>query len=617
MRFSRIAGAALLFSLLLTACVPSAVKPAPAEVAAAQSAQALAQRGQLDQAAQAYLQLADAHRARADHYRLLAAQAYRQEGELARAAPLLDQISREGLSGDEPTRLDLLRAELALQQHDPRTALKLTTAPHLNVPAELQARLLELRARAMAATGDVWGAARTRVEMDSGLSGLDRSQNRGEVMALLEKLGVPALRQRAAAMHPGDRMLAWINEALVHQGVAVARPQAQLGQPVGTMTAGAGANVREGYRMPRQVALLLPAGHGYAAATASIRQGFFAAYAQAANTHAPRADVRLYDSGGDAAGAARAYQQAVADGAQLVVGPLTRDAVAGAVGQATLPVPLLTLNYPDQRGMPPANVMEFGLLPETEGAQAADHMVEQGLRSAYVIISSQDFAQRAASAFKAEMIARGGQILGMSTLSPGAFNYGAAINGLGAGSAPPGTGIFISMRPEEARLLVPQLQIARITLPIFATSYVYSGDDDAGRNRDLDGVQFCDAPWLFAGQPGLPSRNDLAGQLPSARGAAARLFAFGMDAWNLVPYLEWLRNHVGSYLPGATGQLTADQFGRIRRVLVWAKFVDGVAQPQSGSLQLDNVPSIAPPAADAPASAASAVAPMPVGSSGP
>jgi hypothetical protein len=86
-----------------------------------------------------------------------------------------------------------------------------------------------------------------------------------------------------------------------------------------------------------------------------------------------------------------------------------------------------------------------------------------------------------------------------------------------------------------------------------------------------------------------------------------------------VPYLDWLRAHVGSYLPGASGQLTADQFGRVRRVLIWAKFQDGLARPIAGNLQMDDVPASAPPAGDpvapsplensAPAGAASSAAP--------
>lgn len=595
MRMYRAAGLALLISLALSACVPQASQRSPAEIAAVQNADTLRQQGQFEQAAQAYLALAGTSPGHADSYRLNAAEAYRQEGELDQAAAALANVRRERLSGDEPVRLDLLRAEIALEHHDPHTALTLTTQPNLNVPAALQLRILELRARAMDASGDHWGSARTRVQMDDSLSGLDRTQNQRQILSLLGQLSVAELQQRAAAMTPGDRMLPWINEALSQQGITVANPQPQLNQPVGTMLPGANASVREGYRMPSQIALLLPASRELAAAAASIREGFFAAYADASRTHAPRAALRVYDSTGTADGAVKAYQQAVRDGAQLVVGPLTRTEVTAVIGQGELPVPVLALNHPDGRSVPSASLTEFGLLPETEGAQAADHLIERGLHTAYVITSSDDFAQRAADAFKAELLSRGGQVAGRASLASGSINYAATIGALHVGSDSIGASVFISMRPEQARLLLPQLRIAGITLPVFATSHVYAGSDDAGDDRDLEGVEFCDAPWLFDAQPGLPSHAGIATLLPAASGSSARLFAFGMDAWNLVPYLEWLRDHPGSYLPGATGQLTADQFGRVRRVLVWAKFTDGLARPLGGSLQFDDTPSSAPP----------------------
>ena len=621
MRLSRAAAIGLVFSLALTACVPTNVQRSPAEIAAAQSAAALAQQGQFDQAAQAYLTLATQSPGHADSYRLQAAEAWRQEGQIERAGPTLDGIKRQQLSGDEPLQFDLLRAELALSQHDAQTALQLTTQPNVTVPASMQLRLLELRARAMQASGDNWGAARTRVQMDDQLSGFDHTQNRRQILDLLGKVNIDSLKQRAAAMKPGDRMLPWVNEALSQQGVAVARPQPELQQPVGTLLPGANANVREGYKVPAQLALLLPSDGNYAAASTPIREGFFAAYLDAGRKHAPRPIVRVYDSQGTADGAVKAYQQAVSDGANLVVGPLTRGEVAAVFGQTQLPVPLLALNHPDDRQLPAGDTSEFGLLPETEGAQAADHMIESGLHHAYVLVSNDDFAQRAATAFKAELAARGGQLDGMLTLT----SFTNAVSGLNIphGSPAPApsttaptpagtdtsagndTGIFISMRPNQARMLIPQLLIANIHLPVFATSHVYAGSDDATANRDLDGVEFCDAPWLFDAQPGLPNHDDIATQLPSARGGAARLFAFGMDAWNLVPYLDWLRTHPGSYMPGASGQLTADQFGRIRRVLIWAKFQDGLARPLSGSLQTDDVPSSAPPSDSTPAPASS------------
>ncbi|AIF46896.1 penicillin-binding protein activator [Dyella japonica] len=601
MRLYRAAGVALLISLALAGCVPPAAQRSPAEIAASEQADALVQQGKLDEAAQAYLTLAQTGSNR-DHYQLLAAETYRQEGQLDRAAPLLDTIRRQRLTGDEPSRLDLLQAEWALKQHNAARALQLTTQPNISVPPTLNLRLLELRSQAMEQTGDLWGAARSRVEMDGQLSGLDQAQNRKQVVALLGKLGVDPLKQRAAAMQPGDRMLPWVNEALTQLGVAVARPAPALEQEVGTMIPGEGANVREGFKMPSRVALLLPTSGNLGAAGTAIREGFFAAYADSARNHTPRPPVRIYDSNGTAAGAIKAYQQAVTDGAQLVIGPLTRGEVSALFGLPQLPVPLLALNHPDDKSLPASGVSEFGLLPETEGAQAADHMVENGITTAFVIVSNDDFAQRAAKSFKAELEARGGKLSGAGNLNGSGVNFASTISGLGMptdNGNPPGTpnttGLFISMRPQQARLLLPQLKLAHINLPVFGTSHIYAGTDDASANRDLEGVEFCDSPWLFDAQPGLPNHADIASQLPAARGTSARLFAFGMDAWNLAPYIDWLRAHPGSYLPGASGQLTSDQFGRIRRVMVWAKFQDGLARPLNGSLQMDSAPALAPP----------------------
>ncbi|MEW9572189.1 penicillin-binding protein activator [Rhodanobacter sp. Si-c] len=619
-------------TLALSSCVPGNTKSSPAEISASDSAASLARQGQFDQAAQAYLALAAQYGGHADRYQLLAAEAWREEGRIEAAAPTLAQIRRANLQGDDTVRFDLLRADLALRNHDAATALRLTTQPSVAVPDKLQARLYELRARAQAATGDHWGAARTRVQMDDHLQGLDRAENRKQILAQLTQLDVASLKQRAAAMKPDDRMLSWTNEALTQLGVTVAQAPPSLQQPVGTLLPGTGADVREGYKMPAHVALLLPEDGVYSAASNAILEGFFAAYAESTRTHAPRASVRIYDTQGSSDGAIKAYQQAATDGAQLVVGPLTRGAVAALFAQAKLPVPVLALNHPDNRQLPASNASEFGLLPETEGAQAADHMIERGVHQAYVVISSDDFAQRAANAFKAELLARGGDVAGMATLPADGTNYAnliaslhlpvtaataapatstpdasapaaSASTGAVAGAPASDTGIFISMRPNQARLLLPQLQIARIALPVFATSHVYAGSDNPTADGDLNGVEFCDAPWLFDAQPGLPRHDDIATLLPAARDGNARLFAFGMDAWNLVPYLDWLRNHPGSYLPGASGQLTADQFGRIRRVLIWAKFQNGLARPLGGSLQVDDLPT---PATSTPAPASSA-----------
>jgi outer membrane PBP1 activator LpoA protein len=557
---------------------------------ATQAAQALYTKGQFDQAAQAYIALAAQDPSHRDYYKLLAAEAYRQEGALDRAAPIVADTRRSRLEGEDALRFDALRAEIALKNNDPATALSITGKPSSRVSPQIDQRLAELRARAQAASNDPWAAAQTRVELDGQLRGIDREQNRREIIAMLTGMGAQPLTERGGALAANDPMRPWVTEAQAQLG-NVSRAPAVLDQAVGTVTGDKG--VREGYKVPTKVALLLPLSGPLAGAGAAIRDGFFTNYIEAAHTNAPRPEVVVYDAGNDAQHAVAAYDKAVAEGARFVVGPLNRDGVSAIFAKGALPAPMLTLNYPnDNKNLPPAGANEFGLLPETEGAQVADHMADRGMRTATVIVSTDDFARRAGNAFKAEWQARGGTIAGQVTLDPASIDFASQLTEP-VGEDPATSGVFISMKPPQARLLLPQLRLAKNTLPVFATSHVYGGGEDATADRDLEGVEFCDAPWLFDAQPGLPRRADLASTLPATKGVAARLFAFGMDAWGLVPYIDWMRGHPGSYLPGATGQLVADEFGRVRRVLIWARFTDGVARPVAGSLELE-APATAP-----------------------
>lgn len=334
----------------------------------------------------------------------------------------------------------------------------------------------------------------------------------------------------------------------------------------------------QGYAMPSKVALLLPATGPVATAGAAVRDGLFTAYFDTPVTREQRPAVKVYDTVGTPAGAASAYQQAVHDGAELVVGPLARASVAAVFAQASLPVPVLALNHAQGNVATPDGSIEFALLPEAEGAQLAARMITLGLHAAIVFRGNDDTAARTFDAFRTQFESLGGQVANDIVLQPGGVDFAGQIDAALAGSGSQ-TGIVALLRPEQARLLLPQLRLARSSLPVFATSMVYNGTDDATANRDLDGVQFCDEPWLFDAQAGLPDHATLASQLATADGPAARLFGFGMDAYALMPYLGWLRSHPESYVPGATGQLTMDAFGHVQRTPIWVQFQGGIARP--------------------------------------
>ncbi len=572
-----------LLCLLLGACATLGA-PEPETVAAAQRAEQLYRGGEFERSAAEFLQLAHSHRgAAAAFYRLRAAEALREGGLLEQAAAALGGVTPRRLSGEEIDRFYLLRAEIALHDGDPEYARTLLERLQRGLPVTLETRALELRARAQRDAGKPLAAARTRAELDLLLQDPERSHNREDLIAILNSIDIAELHHETQALPAGDRLLPWIEQILRRRGQPLARELIQPERPVGTERPDASGRLEiEGYRPPRRVALLLPLDTSLASVAHSVRDGFLSAYFNSAP--ASRPELRIYPAGQTPESALAAYDAAVADGADRVVGPLLRDAV-GALFHRSLSVPVLALNHPDTGEVPPPGSAEFGLLPEAEGAEVAARMLELGIHNTAIVVAEADWAARAALAFRTQFEASGGRVEGEVRLPTEGFNYAAATRELrGAVGADGPAGIFISMRPQQARLLLPQLRIAGFAARVLATSHIYSGLDNATLDRDLDGVEFCDAPWLFAPHPGLPDRELVESRLASANGAGARLFAFGMDAYALLPYLDWLLSHPQAYLDGATGDLSADAYGRIHRRVGWARFSAGIARPLDGSL---------------------------------
>jgi outer membrane PBP1 activator LpoA protein len=473
-------------------------------------------------------------------------------------------------------------ANTALRRGHADAALRQLADLPSSLPADVQQQVLDARARAQLAMGNRLAAARALAMRATLLPPAAQPAEHQRIVAILAGMGNDELTALLPTLATEDPIRPYVGQALTRSGTAVPQTLPQLNEPVGTVT-GSASSAPQGFAMPPRVALLLPETGRVAVAGAAVRDGFFTAYFHTPVTQEQRPSIKVYDTGGTADGAITAYQEAVTDGASLVVGPLGRAAVGALFSQPSLSVPALALNHAMGNQPVPPGSAEFALLPETEGAQLAAHMITSGLHAAIVFQGSDDTAARTFSAFKLEFESLGGQVANDIVLQPDAVDFADQIKAALAGSGDQ-TGIVALLRPLQARLLLPQLRLARSTLPVFATSMIYSGDENATADGDLDGVQFCDEPWLYDAQAGLPNHAILASQLSTADGPAARLFAFGMDAYALVPYLGWLRSHPGSYLAGATGQLSMDPFGRVQRTPIWVQFHDGIARPLAAGL---------------------------------
>jgi uncharacterized protein len=574
--------AACALAFLLTACAGAPTRDEPET---ARIAEALFREGDLRGAAEAWLDAAEADRRLRDRHLLRAGEAWRElgDGDAARAA--LAQVDARRLDAADALRLDLLRAELALQAGDTAPALALMARPAGSVPSAQRPRLFELRGRALDAQGDRFGAAAEFARLDALLAGVERRENARRVRGLLRRIDDDALRAGAPRLAADDPLRPFIARALGNRGLPL--PAGYAAPEPATPVPGARADSR--------IALLLPLSGPLRPAALSVRDGFLAARFGSAGQ---AAGVILIDSGDTAEQTIAAYRRAVAEGAERVVGPLSRDAVGALFGERDLPVPVLALNR--SIGAPPPGHMSFALTPEDEAAAAARLLAQRAQGRVVAVVSSEEAAQRALEAFRARHALAGGELLAVAVLPPTGVDFQSQIRDAlsGAGlptSAPtdltiphdPGfDALFLALRPGQARLAVPQLKLSGLVgMPMIATSMLHSAEDGNPQDRELEGVEFTELPWLVGDRPGMPSREALRGQLDTAGGGAARLFAFGMDAWRVLQEGAALEE-ADLPVPGATGEISLDALGDVRSQPVIAHFRAGRARLlESGGLR--------------------------------
>ncbi|MBS7457752.1 penicillin-binding protein activator [Coralloluteibacterium stylophorae] len=461
------------------------------------------------------------------------------------------------------------RAQAASALGEAETALASLEVPAEQVPEALRARWHPLRADLLERTGDDFGAASELAWAAPTLAAADRAGNAQRIAALLGRLPDHELASRTSALPPGHPLYDAAARAMMRRGLTPPRA-IEGGVVAGADTSAWPPADPDGYRPPERVAVLLPLSGDLAAAGEAVRDGYLTAlYGE----HRRVPAVRFYDS--EVGGAGEAYAQAVAEGAQLVVGPLAQEEVAALFARAPQ-VPLLALNRVDTP--PPPGSVSFSLAPEDEGVAVAERLLQRGLRRVLVIVGGDDHARRSAGAFRQRLAQQGGEIvdeIALTTPGPDYTPMLVASPAMGGFDA-----VFLAMRAPQARLLVPQLTASGLGgRPMLATSLILSGGGNPQQDRELDGVEYPELPWALLPQPGLPDAASLGDRLPSARGNALRLFAFGVDAWKLTAYLDMLAGSSESGINGATGELGLDAFGNVTRTPAWAMFSGGRTRP--------------------------------------
>ena len=395
------------------------------------------------------------------------------------------------------------------------------------------------------------------------------------------------------------------------------RPEAGSRYPqrsvTGPVTDAMPADLNPDRPYPPQVALLLPLTGRLSDAGEALRDGFLAAWYQQDAATRPR--VRVYDAAGDPA---RAYAQALAEGASFLVGPLGKENVDAVARVADGRLPTLALNYlPDGAPAPP-RFYQFALAPEDEARQVAVRLLAEGRTTGVALVPTGDWGTRVLTAFESALLAGGGtlaaaqryptttndysellvQVLGFD-LSRARHREVVAAAGTPLEFTPRRRAelqfVFVAGQPTQGRLLRAQLRFHYAgDLPMLSLSDIY--DPNPAANQDLDGVVFADSPWMISEDPAVAALRDYVTQLwPQGARRRGRLFAMGFDCYRLAGVLDAARGQAPEPLDGMTGRLALDAGGRVHRDLDWAVFgSDGRARalPPVAS-------ALATPAADA------------------
>lgn len=406
----------------------------------------------------------------------------------------------------------------------------------------------------------------------------------GDWRGWLELAGLERPDRSGAAM--GEQLQDWLQRHPEH--------------PAATMLPGGLGFLRVAHDSPSQVTLLLPLTGELSSAANAIRDGYLAQHYLARGDQAGTPHIRIIDTS-DFADATSAYRQAVADGAELVIGPLNRDAVNELAALTDRPVPVLALNRStvtaEQSG---AAFLQLSLAPEDEMRQLAERAWGKGARRALVIRPAGERGARLTEALTQGWQQLGGTLAdamvyssaeGWSEELKSALHLQASEQRAREMRAMLGTRIehtprrrqdvdaifLLADSAAEARSLRPLLAFHYAgALPVYAPSSVYTGQPD-NRDRDLDGVQLIELPWLLGANP--RARVALTAGSTGSDGLP-RLNALGADAWLLQSRLAQLQAGPDTLLRGNTGLLTLDEQLRVLREALPARFDGSELRPQ-------------------------------------
>lgn len=527
------------------------------------------------------------------------------------ASEILQQIPATGLDANDSAYRGYLQARIDFMLGEQNQALNLLAGlDRPGIDIALRYRILNFQRYILDMSGDYLESARLGDQLLGFAPTDDIPALKRSIWRDLQKLDNARLEQ-AMAQAIDPQWQAWLGLALLTRAPFNETLQQLPGwlqdnpqHPAANPLPGGLSFLLAPPARPDKVALILPLSDRLAAAGRAVRDGYLASYYEDMARRGGIAAFEVLVLDQDTyASASAAYDAALAQGATIVVGPLSKQAVAELAARGPLPAPVLALNRLEDT--PPAitggsALVQLSLAPEDEAVTVANLAFGQGARRALVIRPESDWGSKVAQALVDQWQQLGGTIANSVTYLS-REDYSATVKAaldipaseqrardirsiLGSDveySARRRQDIdvifLLSGNGAEARSLKPLLAFHYAgTVPVYAVSGVYSGVPDP-RDRDLDGINLVEMPWLLGANPEL-KETIAAGRGNSA--SYARLNALGADAFLLQTQFRRLQAGPDALLRGNTGLLSMSPQLQIQRELVLSTFDEGAVRPR-------------------------------------
>jgi branched-chain amino acid transport system substrate-binding protein len=182
------------------------------------------------------------------------------------------------------------------------------------------------------------------------------------------------------------------------------------GQPAGGLGPVATTPSERFGRGPVTVALLLPLSGNPALSQLGVALANAAklaiGFVEANPNIAENITISLRDTGDSAAGATAAASAAVAEGAKLVLGPVTAEQITAAAS-VTRAANIPMIGFANNGSVAGPGVYVLNVLPETEMKRALTFLMSQGRRGPAGIFPATPYGEALASAFRTQAIAVG------------------------------------------------------------------------------------------------------------------------------------------------------------------------------------------------------------------